>query len=257
MGLVYLKNEDLVKDYPAKKEKIGADTDAVCEALMAHGQETVTKDCDSLTAGEARAILLKLDKLANDRQNDVIAAAVAEAASAVITAVRMVKKETNGSEFRGIKAQGQQLDAVWLTPQMVGGTILNTAVAGSLGLHGGTGAAVLPWLVTVGTAGTEETMIPEQSMKEEGAVVHIAVMDTVAVPKYNRVLWTIDGTPGHTQPLSLNQLDGSELAFQAWEMPIIIGPEMSQKLEIDPNIAGDSKIELLSVVIAQASDLGF
>lgn len=255
MGLVYdkVKEAGLIKEYAEEGSMIIAD------ALVTPGQEKVTVKGAAMSMDEVNALALKLDVMANAYQHEGIAAAVAEAFPVIRDAVRMTKVEAK-QPFRGMKAMGADLDVIWLRPEDVGGSILRTETAASQGLYGGTYAGVYTWLQSF-TAGTSDDIVPEQTMKEEGACVHIGLIDTMPifgqVCKVNRIKFTLKGVAAPDQALALHALNGSMLAFQKFEMPVLVGPEMKQKIQIDPYITGDDRPELLTVLVAKAEDLGF
>ena len=246
MGLVYNENEALIRAYPDEQVLVE-------DALITIGQEGVEVGVAAVSEKEVRAYLQKVDLLAHSKQNEGIAIAVSDAFPTLLTALRMVKKESK-QPFRGIKGSGAALDIIFMRPEDVGGAIMSSGGTGSMGLYAGTGAAVLTWLATF-VAGTSRSMIPSQVMKEEAACVHIGAIDTVDIPKINRTKFTLAGTPTPSQHVQLNIKDGSELPFARWEMPILVPPEGTQQVQVDPYISGDSKYELISFLIAKAEDL--
>ena len=246
MGLVYNENEDLVKAYP--DEQISVE-----DALITVGQEAVEVGVAAVSEKEVRSFLQKVDLMAHSKQNEGIAIAVSDAFQTLLTAMRMVKKETKQA-FRGIKGSGANLDVVFVRPEDVGGTIMSSGGTSATGLYAGTGAAVFAWLKTC-VAGTSLSMVPSQVMKEEAACVHIGAIDTVEVPKINRIKFTLAGTPTPSQHVHLNIKDGSDLPFARWEMPVLVPPEGTQQIQVDPYISGDTKLELISILIAKAEDL--
>ena len=248
MGLIYKANLGLIKGY-------GEETVPLRKALLQTGQSEVKVKVAKLDADEVEIILLKLDQLALSVQQEAIAIMLAEEAESILAAIRMVKDETKES-FMGIQGLGSALDMVWLRPKHVGDTtLLNSAATAGLGLYNGTNAAVYSWLASF-IAGTTKDIIPEQTMIEEAAVVHLGLIDTVEQPKCNAITFTLQGVASPTQPLAFNirrSLDGSSMPFVRFEKPIIVGPEKKQKVTLVPNITGDSKVELLSLLITKAS----
>ena len=245
-------NAHLVKNYLAGTEKWS-------KALIAPGQAEASVKLAALSAEEVDLILMKLDMLALNRQNPAIAAMMAEEADSILTAIRMVKTETKEA-FRGILGAGANLDIMWLRPQDVGGSIMRgTAAVGTLGLWGGTGAAVKTWLHTWTTGGTKETMIPSQKMSEEGAVVHLGAIDPIEVPKCTAIQFTLSGLPAPPQSLARNIRKGfgtQDIPVMRFEKPIIIGPEKTQVVEVNATTSRkDTKLQLLSLLIAKAEDL--
>lgn len=247
MGTVYKANEHLIAPYAEA-------TVSIVDALITPGAEKVDIKVAEVTADEVKALLVKIDTIANSYQNDGIAVLYAENFPVVLTSMRMVKTETK-SPFKGIMATGTELDAVALIPEHVGGGILNPAATAGKGLYGGASGAVLTWLQTF-VAGVSDDLIPEQTMDEDAGLVHLGAIDTVDVPKINRLRFTISGVPTPAQPAPFNYKKQSNTTpFVRFEKPILVGPERTQKIDVDPNIAGDSKFELLSVLIARADEL--
>lgn len=245
-------NAHLVKNYLAETKEWS-------KALTAPGQAKASVELAALSAEEVDLILMKLDMLALNRQNPAITAMLAEEADSILTAVRMVKTETK-EDFRGILGAGANLEIMWLRPQDVGGSIMRgTAAAGSLGLWGGAGAAVYTWLKTWGTGGTKETMIPSQKMAEEGAVVHLGAIDPIEVPKCTAIQFTLSGIPSPPQSLARNIRKGfgtEDVPVMRFEKPIIVGPEKTQLVEVNATTTGgDTKLQLLSLLIAKAESL--
>lgn len=250
MGLVYQQAKGLIANYAEK-------TEVWTKALIEPGKAEASAKCAELTSAEVERILLKVDQLALSRQNEAIAVMLAEEMESILIAARMVKTESKAA-FAGILGVGSQLDVMWLRPKDVGGSLLRgTADAGSLGLYGGGGGAVYTWLQTF-IADTSDDIIPEQSMAEEAAVIHLGLIDPVEVPKCNAIRFTLAGiaAPAQSLPFNLRKSFGTEdMPVVRFEKPIIIGPEKKQKIDIMPNISGDSKPQLLSLLFGQAQDL--
>ena len=249
MGLVYNQVGTWVKAYAAGVEKVK-------EAVITPGQATTDITVETVSREEIDELAKKLDVLANYRQNEAIAAMVAKSFPAIVTALRWVKAESV-QEFRGMKAVGKQLDVAWLVPEDIGGTILDKD-QGSNKHAWAEASGYTKWLPpAVFAVGTAKPVIPEQTMKDEAACVHLGMIDTVAIPKVNKISFTVSGQRAPDQSLSFTHTDGSELSFQEYEYPVIVGPKQQQKVEVDGYIAGDSKPELLTLLIAMAEDLAF
>jgi hypothetical protein len=181
---------------------------------------------------------------------------VAEEAESILTAVRMVKTETK-AEFAGILGAGANLEIEWLRPKHVGGSLLNSAGTSGKGLYGGTSGGVYTWTQTF-TANTSQDIIPEQTMSEEAGLIHLGAIDPVEVPKINAIRFELAGIPTPAQSCKFNirqSLGTEDLPFVRWEKPVIIGPEKKQKVTVMPNISGDSKLELLSLLVSKAENL--
>lgn len=249
MGLVYQQAKGLIANYAEK-------TEVWTKALIEPGKAEASAKCAELTSAEVERILLKLDQLALSRQNEAIAVMLAEEMESILIAARMVKTESKAA-FAGILGVGSQLDVTWLRPKDVGDSLLNGAESSDLGLYGGTSGGVYTWLQTF-VANTSDDIIPEQTMAEEAAVIHLGLIDPVEVPKCNAIRFTLAGIAAPAQPLPFNlrkSLGIYDLPVIRFEKPIIIGPERKQKIDIMPNISGDSKPQLLSLLFGQAQDL--
>lgn len=250
MGVVFQANKGLIKAYDDKAFNYS-------KALIEPGKLEAEVKPAGLSADEVNAILLKLDMLAMESANPAIAAMVAEEVESILVAVRMVKAQANAS-FAGILGSGSNLDIKWLRPKDVGGPILRgTAAAGALGLYGGGGGAVFTWLNTF-AANTSQSIIPSQTMLEEGAVVHLGGIDPVEVPKLESIRFTLSGIPSPAQSLACNirkSFGTDDVPVVRFEKPVIVGPEKTQLIDVMPNISGDSKFQLLSFIIARAQDL--
>lgn len=247
MGLVYKANQHLIQHYDAG-------TASVDNALITPGQDKVVVKVAEVDAEEVMSLLQKIDVIANSYMNEAIAVAYAETFPVILTAMRMVKEEAK-APFKGMIASGTELDATPLIPEHVGSLILNSADTASCGLYAGTNDGVYTWLQTF-VAGTSQELVPEQTMSQYAAIVHIGAIDTVAVPKVNRTLFTLSGVPTPAQPTQFNIRGVNGTApFIRFQKPVLVGPLKKQKIETDPNIAGDSKIELMSILIAKADVL--
>ena len=249
MGVVYLDNTALITEFPTIDE-------VVAKALIEPGRETVVVPAASLSRREAELLLLKLDALAAQLACEQIAKVVSMHAEQIVLAVRMLKRETK-AEFAGILGAGANLDICWLRPKHVGGPLLNAPAVAGRGLYGGTSGGVLTWLRPF-TAGTPIAIIPEQTMAEEATVIHLGAIDLIEVPKLEAIRFQLAGIPTPAQSLPFTfrpSLATETLPLVIFEKPIIVGPERSQEMVAFPNITGDSRLQLLSFLIARAQDL--
>ena len=247
MGFVYANVGTWIHAYP-EKEALFSD------ALLTPGQDDNTVTVEALTAGEVNKLALKLDILANEKQNMAISAAVAKAFPTILQLVAWVKDKTN-QKFEGMRGVGSQLDILWLRPEDVGGTLVDKDQGSNKHLWAGA-SAVHTWLHSYTTAGTAESVIPLQSMLREAGLIHIGVVQRVAgeAPE-TRIEFTLSGIAGPAQSLSFSQTNGSELRFQEWEVPVVVGPEREQKVDVDPCAVQETRFELLSLLVARAKDL--
>jgi len=249
MGIVFQANKGLIRDYIEETVKFP-------DALIEPGKPAAEVKLAPMSSEEVKRLLLKLDMISWEKVNPSVAAMVAEEASSIITAVRMVKTETK-AEFMGMLGSGANLDITWLRPKHVGGPLLNAPGATGKGLYGGTSGGVLTWTHTF-TGGTAEDIIPEQVMAEEAAVVHLGFIDTVSAPKVEAVQFKIAGIPTPAQPLAFNlraSIGTETLPLARFEKPVIIGPEKKQQVTVFPNISGDSSLQLLTLLVAKAESL--
>ncbi len=249
MGLVYQAAKDQITSY---------DEGVVpwSKALIEPGRKEARVKAAQLSLEEAEQIILKLDQMAMSRQHEGIAAMLAEEMESILLAVRLVKTETK-EEFTGILGVGANLDIAWLRPKDVGGTKLNSAQTASLGLYAGTIAAVYTWTQTF-VANTAQDIIPEQTSAEEAAVIHLGAIDPVEVPKIDMMTPYLAGiaAPAQSTPFNVRKGFGvQEMPFIRFEKPIIVGPEKKQRISLMPNISGDSKFQLLSLIIARAQEM--
>jgi hypothetical protein len=249
MGIVYQGNKGLIKSYVEETVKYK-------NALVEPGKTEAEIKLAPLSSGEVERILLKLDMLAIEKMNDPVAIMVAEEVESILTLIRMVKAETK-AEFAGILGAGSNLDIAWLRPKDVGGALLNPAGTANKGLYGGASGGIYTWLQTF-TANTSDDLIPEQIMAEEAGVIHLGAIDPVEVPKLNTIRFALAGipTPAQSLPFNIRHTFGADsLPLVRFEKPIIVGPEKKQAIDVMPNISGDSKFQLLSLLAAKAESL--
>lgn len=243
-------NAHLIGDYKEETLSWG-------KALITPGQDAVSVKCGPLSRAEVEAVLIKLDLLALNRQNPVITAILAEEADSILMAIRRVKAETKEA-FRGILGAGASLDICWLRPHHVGDKyLLNSAATASTGLWGGTVAAVYTWLHTV-VANTVDNIIDEQTMIEDAAVIHLGAIDPIEVPKLEAITFKISGITSPAQSLAFSKRStfGTELTpVVRFEKPVFVGPEKKQEIGLYPQVAGDTRFELLSLLITKAENL--
>jgi hypothetical protein len=249
MGLVWQHNLGVIQAYPEETRKVS-------NVVIDMGKPDAEAKMAALSSDEAERLLRKLDVLAPSDMEPFIAKIVGENVEQIMTLVRMVKAEAKG-EFLGHLGTGNALDIRWLRPKDVGGPILNSAAAGALGLYGGGGGAVFTWTQTF-VANTAQIMIPAQTMTEEAGVIHLGIIDPVDVPKCDAIQFFIATIPGPAQILPFNIREGfgtNQLPAVRFEQPVIIGPEKTQQVTVMPNLAGDSKLQLLTLVVARAQSM--
>ena len=243
-------NAHLIQDYKEETLPWG-------KALITPGQDAVSVKCGPLSKAEVDAILIKLDLLSLNRQNPAISAILAEEADSILVAIRRVKAETK-ENFRGILGAGASLDICWLRPHHVGDKyLLNSAATTDVGLWGGTVAAVYTWLHTL-VANTADNIIDEQTMVKEAAVIHLGAIDPIEVPKLEAITFKISGITSPAQSLAFSKRStfGTELTpVVRFEKPVFVGPDKKQEIGLYPQVSGDTKFELLSLLITKAENL--
>lgn len=262
MGAVYdiAKKYGLIHDYASP----GLVLDGWKESVVQPGKAEMAVPVADMTAAEVDLLMHKLDNLALTQQNDAIAKMCAEEIPSVITMVRRVKKESGGS-FSGILGAGTNLDLFWLRPKDIGGPILNTAAAGALGMYTGAGGGIFTWLVNAASTGgvfvanAARLMIPGQAMLQWAACLHLGLQDTIDIPKCNMIQFTIAALATPPQSLFCNnkrkQGQSYDNSLCRFEKPIMVSPLTTQIVSIMPNIAGDSRPELLTLVCARIQDI--
>lgn len=249
MGLVF-------QTTPGARRAYLEETIKWSKALIEPGKDEAQVKLAPLSANEAELIILKLDQLAMDAQHEGIAKMIAEEIESILVLIRMVKAETKAA-FAGILGAGSNLDVMWLRAKDVGGTLLNPAATASKGLYGGTSGGVFTWLHAF-TANTSDDLVPEQRMADEAGVIHLGFLDSIEIPKVNAFRPTLAAIPAPAQSLAFNIRERGGLdqtPFARLEKPIIVGPRQTQKIDVMPNITGDSKLELLSLLVAEAQNL--
>lgn len=247
MGVVYQQNKGLVAAYKAEVIKWP-------KALVAPGKMEAEVTLATLSGEEVERILLKLDALALSTQHEGIAKMVAEEVESILIAIRMVKTETK-AEFAGLLGAGPALDIEWLRAKEIGAAILDSKAA--VATEGPWQNGIYSWLQTV-AAPTADYIIDPQTISEEAGLIHLGAIDPIEVPKIGAVSFEIAGiaTPAQTCPFNLRRGFGNQaLPFVRWEKPVIIGPETLHAIQCYPNISGDTKMQLLSFIIARAQDL--
>lgn len=252
MGIVWKMNESLAHEYPEEPQG------KLKDFLVNPSQAEPTFKLAALSGDEAATILKKLDSFAPGWSPQV-ALMLAEGAFAVIQTVRLAKYQTQ-QNFRGIFAQGGELDLTMLRPKDVGGTPMRgTAAVGSLGLYGGTGAAVYTWLRAF-TVNTSANIIPSQTMSQWGAMVYLGFVDPLEVPPVGAVQPTLFSVavPPQTLNFQLGKTFGNnELYCAKLEKPIIIPPLGIQSWALMPWRTGDGKPQPIAIIASRSQDLTF
>lgn len=251
MGQIFQQGQAYIKKYIAESVKWS-------KALIDPGKEEVSVQQAEMSIEELNLILLKLDQLCLSRQNEAVSVMVLEEMGSIIAMIRRVKVETK-DPFAGILAVGNQLDIAWLRPKDIGATaLLNKDATESCGLNAGTSGGVYGWLKSAAVADTSVVVIPTQTMAQYAGLIHLGAIDPVAVPKYNAITFTLSGIacPRQSMPFNLRKGFGdSDVPLIRYEKPVLVGPLKQQLVTVKPNISGDTKFEMLSLLVARAQDL--
>ena len=226
-------------------------------AIKNTGVEASGETVAELTENEAKLIALKLDRLAPVEFNPTVAKMVTRNYGNICTMIQRVKVETS-SVFRGMKAVGNDLDIMWLLPQMVGNLYFtNKADAAATGLYGGTKAEVYVWEYSTFTAGTAKDMIPSQIMPDDAAMLHMGVSDTMGVPKLDAIRFTIEGQAMPDQGLQQLKMAYKPYKLSAvsmeFEYPVYVPPKTTHLIQVDPNVnSGADALQLDTLITYQA-----
>lgn len=252
MGSIYnyAKQSNLIKDMPGGS--INWD-----QALIDSGKAVSQITLAPLTQDEANAIISKLDMMFRSTQHQDIANMVAEELLSILTAIQVVKWQTQSS-FGGILAQGTQLDIWPLRPKDVGGALLSPATAATRGLYGGAGGAVFSWAQAGLVGGTIANIVPAQAMWQYAGMIYLGGIEKVYTPKIEGIQFTLAGIAAPPQPVSRSIKrtfgDDSEISFFRLEKPVIIPPLKLQRVDVMPGDSGTTNFELIGIVIAQSQN---
>jgi len=252
MGLIYTKNigdTSIVRDYSPN------DTEPIADAIVTTGKGISSGDMSSFSKGECVALLRKIDTLIPSEAESFISKIVGENFGALITLARLVKKQCGGM-FSGELSSGIDQDVWLLEPKDVGGVLMNSAAAGALGLYAGGGGAVFTWYNAALAVNTAVFMIPAQAMTQYCGVIHLGMIEWLEVPKLTTYQYTMSGQAGPRQSLSWMReaFGNNQVSVARFELPIVIGPLKNSGLAVLPNIAGGTKAQLISFMIARAQD---
>ena len=260
MGYVY----DTISGKGWIRPRLGGEA-IIDTAIKNTGVEASGESVNELTENEAKLIAMKLDRLAPVEFNPTVSKMVTRNYENICTMVQRIKHETSGV-FRGMKAVGNDLDLLWLIPQMVGASakFFNKTVTDSLGVYGSARDAdqYYIWEHSFTAAGTDEDIIPSQTMCEECACLHMGIADTMGIPKVDAIEFTIEGQPMPDQGLQQLKMAYKPYKLSAvameFEYPVYVGPETTQLVEIEPTRdGGQDAIQLCTIVVAMAKDLAF
>jgi len=252
MGRVYQYNKGLIRTWPEDGSFV------VSEAVINPGQANAPVAVAAFSQQESKTLLLKLDALCSNLNNSLISNLVAENAENIFVAVRMAKSQAKGI-FAGVLGAGTMLDIKWLRPKDIGGTILNPAATGSLGLYGGTSGGGFTWRAST-TANSSKDLIPSQTMEQFASVIHLGAIEPIEVPKITDITFTLGGqaTPAQSVGQNIKQFLGTannDIQVTRFEKSIIVGPLQSQYLKVMPGITGSTKFQLLSMICARIQEL--
>jgi hypothetical protein len=249
MGAVYTANKELEREWSAQPQG------AIEDIIIDPSQQKPTYDLAGLTKDEVTTILKKLDSMAPGWSPQMTMLLV-EGAFAVIRAVQLVKAQSK-QQFRGSVAQGAALDLRFLRPHDIGGTILNPAATGSLGLYAGTSGAVYTWDSTAFVQDTTRHMVPTQTMEQYAALVYLGFIDPIEVPCCNAYQFTLFGVALPAQPAEFQMIKtfgGNEVPVVKMEKPIIVPPLGAQLVDVYPYRSGESKIQPVAILVTRAQE---
>jgi len=246
MGVVYQVGQSVIHAYPEGEK-------AIVAALVEPGKRGVTRKMASLSVDEVAALIYKLDMIAMSVNHEGIAKMVAEELESIIDLVRMVKAETK-ADYAGMLGVGNSLNIEWLRPEQIGGSILDDKAA--VGTTGPWQNGRDDWLASL-TAGTDDYIIDEQTMAEEGGMIHLGAIDPVETPKIVAVQFKLSGV---TAPPIICNWQGrrgfgeQSLPFVRWEKPVIVGPEVKAAIQCAPGTSGDTLMQLLTLLVTTANN---
>ena len=151
-------------------------------------------------------------------------------ADLILDVVRMVNINTKQG-FKGPYARGNELTLVVMRAKDLLGTET--------------------WYKTYTSTGAQ-TYIPESTLAEEEAEIHLGVTNEYPNPKVDAILYTKDGDPLVRK--HLNWEDTKE-PFIPFEEAIIVGPEHSRKIDVNVNQVGVDATRVLVLKVVQAKNL--
>jgi hypothetical protein len=253
MGLILAKvaaDPAIMRSYPDN------DAEPITGAIMTTGKDAASGDMASFSRDEVTHLLRKVDTLVPSDQESFISKIVGENFASIITLARLVKKQAGGV-FAGELASGIDQDIWLLEPKDIGGLLMNPALVAVSAIYGtAIPPAVFTWYYAAFAANTAINIIPPQAMSQYCGVVHLGMIDWVEVPKLNAYQYTMSGQAGPRQSLSWfrEKMGSKAVSVARFELPIIVGPLKASGLAVLPNIAGASKVQLISFLIARAQD---
>lgn len=253
MGLIFTKNvgdTSLIRDYAVN------DTEKILDAIVTTGKDSTTGDMASFSKAEAVALLRKVDALVPSDQESFVSKIVGEQIAAIIALARLVKKQAGGS-FVGELASGIEQDIWLLEPKDIGGVLMNPGLTALSAIYAtAIPPAVFTWYYTPFVADTQINIVPPQAMSQYCGVIHMGMIEWLEVPKLIAYQYTMSGQAGPRQSLSfLREAFGdNKVSVARFELPIIVGPLKASGLAVLPNIAGATKVQLISFLICRAQD---
>lgn len=252
MGIVYqhAKDKGMITSYPDEPSA------PITNMLVESGKQSVNLALAPLEKEEAEGIVLKLETMAMQKQNDLIATIVAEEMPNILNAARALKAKPGVGPYAGILGSGTNLEIMWLRAKDVGGSLLNPAGTASCGVHGQANGTE-SWTYSH-TAGSDSDLIPEQTMETYAAVLHLGAIDPIEVCKLNACQFSLAGIPASPQPMEYRLRKGfgvDELPVVRFEKPIYVGPEVAQKVSVHPWTDGNDKTQLLSLLMSRVQAL--
>lgn len=255
----YVEERGYITNYPNE-------TIELKKEIVEIGQDRVRVHADSLTQEEVMQIADKLDLLVS-RHTDEVTSLVLKNIGSIINLVRIVKYE-NHQDFKSSRGIGNELDIRWLESFDIGSKVLaddNTGYVSGVsdelrekineqikteeearkkGLYEEK-ERQCEWLSSDYFAGETKTMIPEQVMSEYAGVLHLGILNRKYKTKQiiGYASWRLSGTKSSKMPFKYT---GKLMEF---EYPIMVLPEHKQELEVMSIDYGDTKLELVSLLV--------
>ena len=254
------EEEGLIRDFPEMHLYLD-------EELIAVEQEKVAVHTERLTVEEVDKIVDKLDLLVSREPNEERRILIIKNFKSIINLVRIVKYEDK-MDFKSSRGMGGQLDIRWLESFDIGSKALaDDYIEGVSGVSDELRDKIKAeheaiknglyenkerqggWLSYDYFAGETKIMIPEQAMNECAGVIHLGILNHKH--KHKQIMgyasWKLDGMKTSKIPFKYS---GQLMEF---ECPIIVRPECKQELELMAINNGDTKLELVSLLVLASS----
>jgi len=194
-----------------------------------------TETLASLSADEVRAINERIAEIA---ENEEVFAVLWNAREDIYDIVRAVKKKNPGSEFKGMDAEGDDLDLILVRPQDIKKT----------------GTALTSWIFSA-TAGTDyfesDTNDANLQLAEDEGRVYCGWADPIDSPKAVGVQFNL---PGISKIVPLN-FDLSKDYPIIQHKPVKILPKVSYSIQVRYKATGTDALRPIAVYATKAANL--